>query len=58
MIVQGIKSGFIEAVVLAQFGIQSGNGIEVVALVGLVQAFAEVQVPQRGAHRRLGGKAR
>jgi hypothetical protein len=50
--IQRVEAGLVEPVVLAEFRIETLERVEIVALVRVVQRFAEVQVAQVGAHAR------
>ena len=50
VVVQRVEIGFVQPVVLAEFGVESLERVEEAALVGVVQRLAEVQVPQVVGH--------
>ncbi len=50
--VEGVELRLIEAVVLRQLGVEPGNGLEPLPLIGVVQGLAEIEVLQFS--RRLG----
>jgi hypothetical protein len=56
VVMQGVKLRLVQAVVLSQLGVQSRDGIEVLALIGIVEGLAEIEIPQGPAGVGTGGE--
>src|SRR4029077_2174327 len=57
VIVKRIEFGFVQNVVLGEFGVEPLECVEILSLVSVIERLAEIGVPQVAARDRTGGKS-
>jgi hypothetical protein len=57
VILKRIELGLVETAVLGELGVEPPECIEKLSLVGVIERLAEIEVPQVGAHGRIGRKS-
>src|SRR6266702_4986522 len=57
VIVKRIEFGFVQNVVLGEFGVEPLECVEILSLVSVIERLAEIGVPQVAARDRTGSKS-
>ncbi len=57
VIVKSIEFGFVQNVVLGEFGVEPLECVEILSLVSVIERLAEIGVPQVAARDRTGSKS-